>query len=382
MPQVRNRRGFGHLRRLPSKRWRASYLGPDLLRYQAPGTFETKIDGEEWLAAERRLVADDAWLPPGQRNRREVTFEDYAEQWLKSRELKPSTANLYRGILDRTLLPAFSERQIRQISSSDVRAWYATLDPAKKTTRAHAYSLLRSILSTALVEEVITANPCTIRGAGQTRRERRIEPASLEELSDLVQAMPERLQLMPLLGAWCGLRFGELVELRRRDIDVDRQRLSVARGLVRVGRVDVVGKPKSAAGVRVVAIPPHLMPLVVAHLSTHVRRGRDSLLFPHSPEQPDRHFTHGWYYKQFHMPARDAAGRPDLRFHDLRHTGAVLAAQTGATLAELMSRLGHSTPQAALRYQHAARGRDAEIAAMLSELAVRGTANGATPWGL
>jgi integrase len=81
------------------------------------------------------------------------------------------------------------------------------------------------------------------------------------------------------------------------------------------------------------------------------------------------------------MPAREAAGRPDLRFHDLRHTGAVLAAQTGATLAELMSRLGHSTPQAALRYQHAARGRDAEIAAKLSELAVRGTAMGA-PTGL
>ena len=110
-----------------------------------------------------------------------------------------STASLYRGILDRTLLPAFSERQIGQISSSDVRAWYGNLDPTKKTTRAQAYSLLRSILSTALVEEVITANPCTIRGAGQTKRERRIEPAPLEELSDLVQAMPERLQLMPLL---------------------------------------------------------------------------------------------------------------------------------------------------------------------------------------
>ena len=58
--------------------------------------------------------------------------------------------------------------------------------------------------------------------------------------------------------------------------------------------------------------------------------------------------------------AREAAGRPDSRFHDLRHTGAVLAAQTGATLAELMGRLGHSTPQAALRYQHAAQGRDAD----------------------
>ena len=63
------------------------------------------------------------------------------------------------------------------------------------------------------------------------------------------------------------------------------------------------------------------------------------------------------------------AGRPDLRFHDLRHTGAVLAAQTGATLAELMGRLGHSTPGAAMRYQHAAADRDKAIAEALSRLA-------------
>jgi integrase len=72
--------------------------------------------------------------------------------------------------------------------------------------------------------------------------------------------------------------------------------------------------------------------------------------------------------------ARRTAGRPDLRFHDLRHTGAVLAAQTGATLAELMARLGHSTLGAALRYQHAAAGRDAQIAVALSRIT-----NGAAP---
>lgn len=70
-----------------------------------------------------------------------------------------------------------------------------------------------------------------------------------------------------------------------------------------------------------------------------------------------------------YYPAREAAGRKDLRWHDLRHTGAVLAAQTGATLAELMDRLGHTTPGAAMRYQHAAADRGLEIARRLSELA-------------
>jgi integrase len=80
------------------------------------------------------------------------------------------------------------------------------------------------------------------------------------------------------------------------------------------------------------------------------------------------HIAPSTLYRVYY-PARKAAGRPDLRWHDLRHTGAVLAAQTGATLAELMSRLGHSTPQAALRYQHTAKGRDTEIAAALSRMA-------------
>ena len=94
-----------------------------------------------------------------------------------------------------------------------------------------------------------------------------------------------------------------------------------------------------------------------------MRLDRDSLLFPNDNGghvQPSTLYRH-WY------KARKQAGRPDLRFHDLRHSGAVLAAATGASIAELMERLGHSTPAAAMRYQHAARGR--EIAALLSKIA-------------
>ena len=364
-----SRRGFGKLRRLPSKRWQASYIGPDEARHSAPTTFESKMDGEAWLAAERQLLAAHDWLPPAQRSHRGLVFEDYSARWVATRELKPSTKALYRGILRRVLLPAFGDVPVTRISAGDVRAWYAALDPARKTRRAHAYSLLRAILDTAVTEEVIPANPCTIRGAGQTKRARRIEPATLDELAALVGALPERLRAMPLLAAWCGLRFGEVIELRRRDLDLGRGRLSVTRGVVRVDGADVVGTPKSAAGVRVVAIPPHLVPVLEDHLAEHVRPGRDALLFPHSIEEPTRHMTHPRYYGRFHVPAREAAGRPDLRFHDLRHTGATMAAQTGATLAELMGRLGHSTPGAALRYQHAAQGRDAEIARLLSKMA-------------
>jgi integrase len=72
--------------------------------------------------------------------------------------------------------------------------------------------------------------------------------------------------------------------------------------------------------------------------------------------------------------ARVTAGMPGFRFHDLRHTGQTLAAATGATVKDLMRRLGHASPVASYRYLHAVDGRDAEIAAALSDLAAHGDA--------
>jgi integrase len=133
---------------------------------------------------------------------------------------------------------------------------------------------------------------------------------------------------------------------------------------VRANGQTIVKKPKSNAGTRDVAVPPHLLPMLKAHLLQHAEPGKDGLLFP---ARGGGHIAPSTLYGVFYR-ARDAAGRPDLRFHDLRHTGAVRAASTGATLAELMGRLGHSTPGAALRYQHAAEGRDMAIAQALSAL--------------
>ena len=103
-----------------------------------------------------------------------------------------------------------------------------------------------------------------------------------------------------------------------------------------------------------------------AHLKNPVGRAADSLLFP---TDVGRHM-HSDNYRTHWEKARAAIGKPHLRVHDLRHVGAVLAAQSGATTAELMHRLGHTTPQMALRYQHVAEGRDAEIAQRLSKLAI------------
>jgi integrase len=116
-----------------------------------------------------------------------------------------------------------------------------------------------------------------------------------------------------------------------------------------------------------VAIPPHLLDRFRDHLTNHTAAGVDALLFP-SAADPARWLQAKALYIDYRK-ARAAAGRDDLRWHDLRHSGAVLAASAGATLAELMARLGHSTPQAAMRYQHAADGSGAAVAANMSKLA-------------
>ena len=365
-----NRRGFGYTRKLPSKRWQASYIGPDAARHSATTTFDAKSDAEGWLAAEHRLIASDGWTPPKSRAERSAApapFAAYADAWLVHRDLKPRTRAHYRQLLDGMILDRFRGVEVGAIRPDMIRTWHSSLDPSKPVVRAHAYSLVRSILMTAVDDELLAANPCHIRGAGSARRKHQPKAATLEQLAAISDAMPARYKLMPILAAWCALRFGEITELRRGDIDVTGAVIHVRRGVVRADGKVIVGDTKSEAGARDVDIPPHLLPLIADHRTHHAAPGRDGLMFPATS---GGHMSPSSLYRVYH-PAREKAGRPDLRFHDLRHTGAVLAAATGATLAELMARLGHSTPSAAMRYQHAAQGRGKVIAAALSDIAAR-----------
>jgi len=365
--KARTRRTFGAIRKLPSGRYQASYSGPDLVRHKAPQTFTARIDAEGWLHRQRRAVEGEDWTPPAAPKPRSVTVAGYADAWLSDRDIKPRTRHHYRYLLDRHILPTFGTMLVKAVSPAAVRAWHASLDTGP-TARAHAYALLRSIMGTAVEDEIIPTNPCRIRSASTVKRARQIRPAGLDELTTITERMPERLRLLVLLSAWCALRFGEVAELRRRDVDLRRGVVRVRRGVVRAGGQVVVDTPKTAAGVRDVAIPPHLLPMVRQHLRDHAQIGPDGLLFYGVRGGQLAHSSLLW---QFNLAA-EAAGRDDLTPHALRHTGAVLAAQSGATLAELMSRLGHTTPTMAMAYQHASAERDLVIARALSELAENG----------
>uniref|UniRef100_A0A5Q5CFF2 Phage integrase family protein n=1 Tax=Mycobacterium sp. (strain JLS) TaxID=164757 RepID=A0A5Q5CFF2_MYCSJ len=379
---------FGTVEQLSGGHYRARFTGPDGRRYKAPTTFLTKGDARAWLSLQQADIIRKAWTPPEATRTvdRKLTFRDYATVWLYNRRvkgeaLKMRTREHYAWLLAEHIYPTFGAMPVGSITADDVRAWHNRMGKATPTARSHAYGLLNAIMNTAVADGKAALSPCVIRGAGTSRRVKKIRPATLAELEALTNAMPAPYQAMILLASWCALRFGELTELRRKDVElstsVERddqgQEVTVHEGLIHVERAVVragdgyeVTTPKSDAGTRDVAIPPHLVPVIEAHLADHVGIWGDALLFP---AKHGGHLAPATLYRRFYT-ARTAAGRPDLRFHDLRHSGAVLAAQTGATLAELMARLGHSTPQAAMRYQHAAQGRDRQIAAALSRIAV------------
>lgn len=376
---ARKRRGNGQgwIRQLPSRRWQAKFPGPDGVVRTAPETFDTKPDAAAWLKLQARKVEAGTWTTGAGGG----TFGDYAATWIVSRDLKPTTRSDYRRMLDNYILPTFESMPLDAITVKAVKAWHKDLLPGRETARAHTYSLLRTILNTAYQDDLITSNPCRIRGAGAAKRVSKTELPTAVQVHALADAMGSRTdargrtqviadgkyRVMTLVAAWCGLRFGEVAELRRKDlviVDGVPVSIKVRRGVVRVDGERIAGSPKSHAGVRDVNIPPHIRGDVATYVDG-LPDGKDELIFPGSRNGVQMaHSSLLWQFNQ----AKEDVGLPTLRWHDLRHFSATTAAMTGATLAELQARLGHSTTQAAMRYQHAASNRDAEIAEAMSNV--------------
>lgn len=373
------RRGFGTIRRLPSKRYQASYIGPDQTRHPALVTFTAREDAEGWLRDERKLIESGAWTSPQARRDAEaaeaaeaergaLTLSDFVRRlWLPELELRTATRRDYDALLRNHIEPTLGRVPVRDLDRARVRAWWASLDPGTPRARSKAFQLLHNIMAGAVELELVDANPVVLprRTKIRTKRAKRVEPLTLPQLATLADAMPERLRMAVLLGCWCALRYGELAELRRSDIDLDAGTLTVSRGVVKVTGGYVVGPPKTSAGERVVHIPAALLPELRAHMAKHAAWGRDGLLFP----APNGGHMHSSSFARLFAKAAEAAGRPDATPHLLRHTGASLATVAGATIPDVMQRLGHTTPAAALVYQHALDGSDKRVAGNLSKMA-------------
>ena len=366
----RKRRQLGGIDRLQSGRYRARVIDDATGERVSLGTFASKADAERVLAA---AVADQQrgrWVRP---DAGAVLLEDYARQWVASRLgrngalLRPRVGELYEGQLRLHILPTLGSTQVGRLRPAAIRTWFAALSAGAHpgpSTAAKCYRLLHAILATAVVDGLIAANPCAIRGAGAEKARERKLP-TVEQVFDLADAVKPRYRALVIVAAFSGLRRGELFGLRREHVDIDARTVSVQMQRQQLSSGEhLIGPPKSDAGVRVVALPDEAFDVLLDHLDRYVDAELSSWVFTGDKGGPLREavWQHQW------AMARESVGLPDLHFHDLRHLAATLAAETGAGVKEIMYRIGHSSPQAALRYQHASQRRDRSIADGISEL--------------
>jgi integrase len=398
MSGTKNHRGWGWIRRRGGGRYQASYIGPDHVRHYAPTTFEHKIDAEEWLSAERREIqnaqaavrsaavndgsAGLPWMSPAQRQAvmyesptSAVTLTDYATEWIQQRPLKPRTRIHYTRILANHIAPELGLISIGNLRAARVRAWYATALVDKPTMRRHAYQLLHAICATAVDDELLSRNPCKIKGATAVKSRRDAVVPTVDELAIIGDTIGPRLKAYVLISAWCGLRFGEATELRRKDIHYTKgdergpDMIAVTRAVVHRrgedGQRCRIDTPKSGRTRRVV-IPPHIRAAIDEHLERFVDPDPEALLFV--PARGGCHVD-GRVVRTAFRAACHAADVSGTRLHDLRHFAGTMTAQV-SNLVETMERLGHSTAAASLRYQGQVSGRNVEIAESLSALAL------------
>ena len=190
------RRDFGHIRKLPSGRYQASFTGPDLLRHNAPVTFEAKDLAIMWLLNEKRQIDDAAaaearWVSPTERveqvrklNQAAETLGDYGRRWIverrssKGQPLRAMTKKDYEHTLAAYILPTLGKRPINQITRTDVRRWHSELAiPDRAKTKA--YGLLRAIITQRSMTSWSPSRRCTSAArappspsAGWSRRRR------------------------------------------------------------------------------------------------------------------------------------------------------------------------------------------------------------------
>jgi len=402
------RANFGTVDLLPSGRLRARYVGPDDHRYSAPRTFDALVDADAYLVTVRQEILQGTWLSPAEKKRAAktttvgaITVNDLFTGYLDEGDLKPATVGLYTYQWDRFIRHTIGTEPVTELTATDVAGWRTTL-PAGARQREQSEDLLRAVLGLGVERRLITFNPAARsrrkrKGRGTRAKARDTILLTAAEVALLAKAMPPQRSFAVLISAWCGLRQGELFALRKSDLTITRDdqnhitaaTLFVRRSVVRSKQLDGTvlaheDDPKSDAGIRRVAVPPHILADLDHHLTRYAQHGDTGLMFPNSRgdylhpstlygEQPgtlrpDSRRANASKGSGFYR-ARTTIGQPNLTWHALRHHAVTRAVYAGATQPELLERYGHSSIASSAIYQHADQGRDTEIAALMSRLA-------------
>lgn len=335
-----------------ANRYRVRYRTPDRRQSTKRG-FETKRDAQAWadqLEVDKRR---GVYVAPAAGR---VKLGEYAQSWLDSKhKLSESTRARYQGVLD-TAVARYADVALGDISRRFIREWVADLSVDLAPASVHkTIGVLRQVLAMAVEDNRLAMNPVDGVELPSVRApEQRF--LTLEQLHALADGAGAHRPLVYVLGT-CGLRFGEVAELRWRDIDVDKCRIRISRSVTLVDGTFVVGSPKNGKA-RTVSVPAFVTELLAPG-------DPDSLAFPDSAGGYMRgsNVRRRWWSKAvaaaelFPRTVTDAAGKPatvyEFKLHELRHTAASLAIQAGANIKALQNMLGHESAGLTLdRYGH------------------------------
>jgi integrase len=215
-------------------------------------------------AEQRAAIARGGWVDPRASSQ---SFEEVAASWLRANPGKrPSTLARDEVELRLHIVPAIGYRAIGGITPSDVERlvaeWSGSAEPR---TVGRRYGVLRAVMNYAVSRDLIGRSPCRgIRLPEEQPLDRELPTA--EEVAALAGAMG-RYGPMAYLGVVLGMRWGEVAGLRRRRLDLEEGRVTIAEQVTRGPKgVSIVGPPKSRAGRRTLAMPPLLTEVMTQHV--------------------------------------------------------------------------------------------------------------------
>lgn len=349
------------------KRWQVRWRDYD--GKQRKEHFDRRPDADRRAATIQADMARGSFADP---LAGKETFRYVAERWQAGAIQKQSTAENAAGILRRHILPYFGDRQIATIRRSDVQTWVKELSSRlAASTLQISFGYLKTIFSNAVLDHVITLNPCD--GVKiPTPRKPEIRPLREEVVSALIRSAPEHFQAMLLVAAASGLRHGELLGLEVEHIDFDRGELHVVQQCLtpEVGE-PYIATPKTHSSVRTVrladfaaaALKDHLQKYPVAPIlmwdKTDPRKPVERkvhLVFQNGDGRAVRRgqWSHRWalivkrankLLAESDSPLRVPEG---ASMHDFRHFYASLLIKHRESIKVVQKALGHAKPSLTL----------------------------------
>lgn len=351
--------------------YQVRYYGPDgRLRSQ---TFARKKDAVEFSNSVEADLARAQWSDPALA---QTPTSDYIARYMATMvHLKPSTHLKVQGHLRNYIEPAFGHYPIGAITPPEVRRWVSALVDhglSAATVRA-VYSTFSRVMRHAVIDSVITRNPCVGISLPRDAGGQEMRFLSPDEINRLALAHRPRFRTLIYTAAYTGMRWGELVALRTDNLDLPRATVNVVEAVAEVNGTLYRGSTKTGAR-RTLSLPAFLVEMLTEHVAQFASSDGD--VFASTEGGPLRR---NFYHRHFKPAVRTAGLDDGLRFHDLRHTCAALLIAQGAHPKEIQERMGHSTIRLTFdRYGHLLPSLDERLKTGLDE-AFRAAANSASP---